>query len=76
MKKDLIRRSKKYAKNYFKGNLDTLISCIKDVHLYHKWNSINRNFKVIDVGAILTKPKYLNADEMGAKACYGNSCEI
>lgn len=76
MKKDLIRRSKKYAKNYFKNDIDMLIACIKDVHLYHKWNSINRNFKPIDIGAILTKPKYLNADEMGAKACFAGQCEI
>lgn len=76
MKKDLIRRAKKYSKNYFKGSIDTLIECIKDVHLYHKWNSINRNMKPIDIGGILNKPKYLNADEMGAVACYGGACEI
>lgn len=76
MKKDLIRRAKKYAKNFLKNDLDLLISCIKDIHLYHKWHSINRNFKPIDIGGILTKPKYLNADELGAIACYGGVCEI
>jgi ribonucleoside-diphosphate reductase alpha chain len=76
MKKDLIRRAKKYSKNYLKNDLDLLISCIKDIHLYHKWHSINRNFKPVDIGSLLTKPKYLNADEMGAIACYGGACNI
>jgi len=75
-KKDLIRRAKKFAKNYFKNNINDTIDCLKDVHLYHKWCTIQRNFKPIDIGAILTKPKYLNADEMGAVACYGGVCEI
>lgn len=75
-KKDLIRRAKKYAKNYFKGDIDTMISCLKDVHLNHKWCTITRNMKPIDLGSILTKPKYLNADELGAISCAGGSCEI
>lgn len=75
-KKDLIRRAKKYAKNYFKGDIDTMISCLKDVHLNHKWCTIQRNFKPINIGEILTKPAYLNIDELGAKACSGGACEI
>lgn len=75
-KKDLIRRAKKYAKNYFKNNISDMIDCLKDVHLYHKWCTIQRNFKPINIGEILTKPKYLNIDELGAKACSSGSCEI
>lgn len=75
-KKDLLRRAKKFAKNYFKGDIAFMIECIKDVHLFHKWCTIKRGMKPIDIGAILTKPKYLNADEMGALACYGGACSI
>lgn len=75
-KKDLIRRAKKFARNYFKNNIELMIDCIKDVHLFHKWCTIMRNMKPIDLGSILTKPKYLAADELGAKACYGGACEI
>jgi ribonucleoside-triphosphate reductase len=75
-KKDLIRRAKKYAKNYFKGDVEFMIDCLKDVHLYHKWCTIMRNFKPINIGEILTKPSYLSADELGAKACSGGACEL
>jgi len=75
-KKDLIRRAKKYAKNYFKNDIDEMINCLKDTHLFHKWCTIMRNFKPIDLGSILTKPSYLNADELGAISCSGGKCEI
>lgn len=75
-KKDLIRRAKKYAKNYFKNDINILIDCLKDIHLYHKWCTISRNFKPIDLQTILTKPKYLEAASLGAVACSGNQCEI
>lgn len=77
VKKDMIRRSKKFAKNFFKGDLDLLVECLKDTHLYHKWCKITRGFKSeVDLQAILTKPKYLQADELGAVACSGGVCEI
>lgn len=75
-KKDLIRRTKKYSKNYFKNDMNKTIDCIKDIHLYHKWCNILRNFKDIELSEILTKPKYLKADELGAVACAGGACEI
>lgn len=76
LKKDWIRRVKQYSKNYFKGDLSKTIYCMKDVHLWHKWNTINRNFKLIDYPAILTKPNYLNVDTLGAIACSGGACEL
>lgn len=75
-KKDIIRRAKKFAKNYFKFELNDMISCLKDIHLYHKWRTITSNMKPIDLGSILTKPKHLSADELGAVACSGGACEI
>lgn len=76
LKKDWIRRVKQYSKNYFKGDLSKTIYCMKDVHLWHKWNTINRNFKLIDYPSILTKPNYLDVDTLGAIACSGGACEI
>lgn len=75
-KKDLIRRAKKFAKNFFKSDLNVLISCLKDIHLYHKWCRIKRNLKPIDFTKILTKPKYLEVDTTGAIACSGGQCSI
>jgi len=78
LKKDWIRRVKQFSKNYFKGDLNKTIYCMKDVHLWHKWNTISRNFKLIDYTKILTKPEYADIDTMGAIACSGKdgSCEI
>lgn len=76
LKKDWIRRAKKMAKNYFKGDVNEMVYCMKDVHLWHKWNTISKGFKLIDFTEILTKPEYVNVDTIGAIACSGGSCEI
>lgn len=76
LQKDWIRRVHKFAKNFFKGDLSTAIYCMKDVHLWHKWHVVNRNFKLINFNEILTKPRYVDAAELVAIACSGSSCEI
>lgn len=76
LKKDILRRIKKFAKNYFKNDLDTTISCLKDVHLFYKWCTINRTLKRIDFTEIDLKPEYTNINETGGLACSGGSCEI
>jgi ribonucleoside-diphosphate reductase alpha chain len=76
LKKDWIRRAKQFAKNYFKSDITKMIYCLKDVHLWYKWNKINKSFKEVDFEKILTKPTYNDASDYGAVACSGNSCEI
>lgn len=76
LKKDWIRRVKKFAKNYFKNDIDETIYCMKDVHLWHKWNVITKGFKLVEYQNVLTKPSYSDIDTMGAIACAGGSCEI
>ena len=76
LKRYWIERAKKFSKNYFKSDLQKMIYCLKDVHLLHKWETINRQMKPVDFGKILNKPEYKNVDEMGAVACSGGSCEI
>ena len=49
---------------------------MKDVHLWHKWNTINRGFKLVDYPSILTKPVFTDVSTMGAIACSGGACEI
>lgn len=73
---DWIRRVKKYAKNYFGGDLVKTIYCMKDVYLFHKWNVISRVFKDIDFNKILTQPNYTDVSKNAAIACSGGSCEI
>lgn len=76
LRKDWIRRAKKYAKNYFKNDLKKMIYCMKDVYLFHKWNVINRSFKEVDFSKILTKPNFTDVSKNAAIACSGGSCEI
>lgn len=81
LKKDWIRRVNQFAKNYFKKDIKQTIYCMKDVHLWHKWQTVNRafkNFDGIDFTQILKKPEYASVDTMGAIACNGKdgACEI
>jgi len=77
LQKDWARRVKKFAKNYFGGDLKQTVYCLKDVHLFHKWCNINRNFKSLpNFNELLPKPDYINIDELGAIACQGGACEI
>lgn len=76
LKEDWLRRAKKFAKNYFKGDVKKLIYCLKDVHLFHKWQTINRQFKEVDFNKILTEPEFKSVNEFAAMACGGGSCEI
>lgn len=77
LQKDWTRRVKKFAKNYFAGDLKQTIYCLKDVHLFHKWCNIKRNFKSLpNFSELLPKPDYINIDELGAIACQGGACEI
>lgn len=76
LKKYWLQRAKKFAKNYFKNDLNKLVYCIKDVHLFHKWKVVNRNFKEVDFSKILDKPEYKEVGEYASMACSGGSCEI
>lgn len=76
LRKDWIRRVKKFSKNYFDGDLTKTIYCIKDVHLWHKWNTLVKNFKKVDFTKILTHPEYNDISKYASVACAGGSCEI
>lgn len=76
IKKDWVRRVKKFAKNYFKGDLKQTVYCMKDVYLWHKWQVITKSLKKLDYTKILTKPTYIEIDKLAAIACAGNQCEL
>lgn len=76
LKKDVVRRIKKFAKNYFKNDLDLATTCLKDVHLFHKWAVITREYKKIDFTNIDFKPTFVAVDTLGAVACSSGGCEV
>lgn len=76
LKQYWIKRAKKFARNYFKGDTKQMIYCLKDVHLYHKWETILRDFKNVNFETILTEPSFKNINSFSAAACSGGACEI
>lgn len=76
VKKDWLRRAKKFARNFFKGDIKKCVYCIKDVHLFHKWKNINRQFKEVDFSKILKKPEFKDIGNYSSMACSGGACEI
>ena len=76
LKKYWLARAKKFANNFFNGDLQKTVYCLKDVHLFHKWEVINRQFKPVDFGEILNKPTYKDISDTAAMACSGGACEI
>ncbi|MFL0161405.1 glycyl radical enzyme family protein [Aquirufa salirivi] len=76
LRKYWLNRANKFAKNYFHGDVKQMIYCIKDVHLFHKWETVIREFKEVNFGSILDQPQYKDIGEMAAMACSGGSCEI
>lgn len=76
LKEYWVKRAKKFAKNYFKNDLKKMVYCLKDIHLFHKWETITRQFKEVDFGSILEKPDYKDISNYAAQACSGAQCDI
>ena len=76
IKRDWIRRFNNFAVNYLDGDMKKAEYCLKDSHLLHKWEKINKNFQGIEWETDLTEKKYTDVDTMGAIACAGGACEI
>jgi ribonucleoside-diphosphate reductase alpha chain len=74
-RRDWVRRAKKFAKQYFNGDLGKMSFCLKDAHNLHKWESITRNLTPVDFTVELTQQVYTEVDTMGAQGCAGGACE-
>ena len=76
LRQEWIRRFKKFADNYFGGDMKEAEYCMKDVFLLHKWTKIQQNLSHIDFSSQLETKKFTDIDTMGAIACQGGACEI
>lgn len=89
LKRDWVRRAKKFAKNYFMDGIEDdtneqipssaiqrMTECLKDVHNLHRWENITRTIQPIDFANELDEVRYVEADTLGAQSCQGNACEI
>src|SRR5665213_2346126 len=73
LKKDWIRRFKKYSENYFTGNDKQAEYCLKDVYNLHKWSKIQQNLVDIDWVSELVEKKFIDINTLGAAACIGTT---
>lgn len=76
LKRDWVRRAKKFADQHFGGDLLKLTFMLKDCHNLHKWVSIKQNFVEVDFSTDLNQQTYTDVDGMGAQGCSGGVCEI
>jgi ribonucleoside-diphosphate reductase alpha chain len=76
LKKDWIRRAKKYAKNYFRSNISKMTYCLKDVHRFYKFNTIKKNHKHVDWASYKEASQDVDISKLGAIACNGDVCTI
>lgn len=76
LKKDWVRRFKKFSQNYFDNELKTTANLLKDVYLLHKWNKVTMNLVEVDWLNSDVKPQYTEISSTGAMACSGGACEI
>lgn len=76
LKRDWVRRAKKFAENYFNGSILEMTNCLKDCFNLHKWKTIERTMQPIDFSKELHVKQFVSVDSMGAQACSGGACEI
>jgi len=76
LRQDWVRRCKKFAHNYFNGDLGATTHCLKDIYNYHKWVRINQNLVDINWEVENIAPNYIDVDTMASIACIGGVCEI
>lgn len=76
LKRDFVRRLKKFANNFFDGDQQKATFCLKDCYNLHKWISIEKTMEFIDFSKDLSKQKYTEVDSLAGAACAGGGCEI
>lgn len=76
LKKDWVRRFKKFANNYLENDYKQSSYLLKDVYLLHKWNKITKTLTDIDWSNAELKPHYTEIDSTGAQSCSGGACEL
>lgn len=76
LKKDWVRRFKKFANNYLNNDYKETSYLLKDVYLLHKWNKVTKTLAPIDWINSNIKPTYTEIDTTGAQSCHGGACEL
>ena len=76
-KLDIVRRVKKFAKNYYAGDVYKAVNLLKVVNNLHYFEVLKKTYNPIDWSSVdFGGDKFSNADELGAMSCAGGACEI
>lgn len=73
-KKQWVERAKKFAVNYFDGDLRKMTYCLKDVNNYKTWVDIERTH--VDVPWEMLTEEVDNTKVEQSVACAGGQCEV
>ena len=76
LRRDWVRRFKKFANNFFGGDLQITSFCLKDCYNLHKWEGIRRGIVPIDFSISLGKREAVDVSTLGSQACSGGACEL
>lgn len=75
LKRDWVRRFRKFAANYFGSDLEHTASCLKDCYNLHRWEGIMRTMKDVDFNEGQTE-RLIDADTLASQACAGGVCDL
>ncbi len=76
LKKEWIRRAKKFARMYFRSNVQRMTYCLKDVHRFYRFNTIKKNYKPVQWHTHHEAHQATEIATMGAIACNGDVCTL
>lgn len=76
LKRDWVRRFKKFATNFFDGDEQKTTFCLKDCYNLHKWVGVQHTLEDIDFAAILTEKELVDVNTLGSQGCAGGVCEV
>ncbi len=75
LKRDWVRRAKKFADNYFGGDLKKMTYCLKDVNNWKLWCDLNRVYQPVD-WSLFFEETDTTKDATQDISCAGGKCDI
>lgn len=73
-KLDWVRRARKFARNYFDGDVLKMTRCLKRVHSCKLWQDLTREYSPVDFSEMVEREDGTTLTE--TIACAGGQCEL
>lgn len=72
---DWVRRFKKFAKNYFQGDMQKTARCLKHVSIFHRWQKLAK-YKAVDWSEVEWHEEFQEVGSQTAQNCGSGQCEL